>query len=620
MVRLPDFVHKRLAIFNLIILIIFAVLLGRLWFLQIALGNEYNQLAESNRVRTVDIPSPRGNIYDLNGEVLVKNRPGLAVAIVPFVFKDNSKLIERLALLLDITPQEIKEKLKEKKTDPLEPKIIKRDVGEEKITYLVEHQAEFTGVEIITEPIREYIFGNMAPHVLGYVGEISEKELKLKESQKIEMGDMIGKSGIEKEYQVFLSGQKGQKNIEVNANGRPIRVINEIEPISGQNLRMTLDTKIQLALEQSLEEGIKLAQKKGHKNAKAGAALVMDPYTGEIKAMASYPVFDPSEFIGGISKEKWADLNRPENNFPMLNRAVMATYPPGSTFKLVTGLAALQDGMVSSNSTFVCTGKWIDLGRDWPKYCWKRSGHGSLNFDQGIAYSCDTVFYEIGYSFYKRKGEPFQEWARKMGFGRDTEIDLPSELKGRIPDKEWKKRFNKNYPELQTWFPGDTVNMAIGQGDVLTSPIQLANFYSAIINGGKLYKPRLVKSILSIEGKISHNYKPEIIGEIGVKPSYLQVVKKDLEAVVEFGTASSAFRGFPIKTGGKTGTSQVKGKDDYAWFVSFAPAEKTKYISVFVIEQGGNGGEAGALAARKLYSQIFDIEDKGVEGVVDRSR
>ncbi|MDO8886141.1 penicillin-binding protein 2 [Candidatus Oleimmundimicrobium sp.] len=619
MVRFDDSIQKRLAIAGVIVIIAFGVLLGRLWTLQIIAGEKYFEMAESNRVRTVSISASRGVIYDRNGEILVNNRPSLVVTVIPSELKNKDVLL-RLSELLDMVPNEIEEKLEDKKVDPLKPRTIKYDINEDTAVYIKEHSADFLGVEVKVEPVRNYSTSTVAAHVLGYLGEISEDEFEKMKDKDYKLGDLIGKSGTEKQYEEILCGVRGFQQLEVDASGKVIRILDENESVAGNNLQLTIDNNLQLATEKSLQEAIKAANKEGYKDANAGAALVMNPNTGEILAMASYPTFDPSLFTGGISSKQWAGLNDETSGFPLLNRTMMCSYAPGSVFKPITYLAGLMEGVISYNSTFNCTGKWTGMGESWARYCWKRSGHGQMNLSSGLSNSCDVVFYEIGYKLYKEKGEKLQKWAREFNLGSKTGIDLPSETKGRVPDKAWKKKFNENYPEYQAWMPGDTVNLAIGQGDLLTSPLQIASVYSAIANGGTVWKPHLGKNVLTAEGEEIHEFKKEKVLDIPVPKTIIEKLQKDLRRVIVDGTAKNAFAGFPIKVAGKTGTSQVKSKDDFAWFACYAPLDKPQYVVVVLIEQGGHGGSIAAPAARRILAAVHDIPSTGPVTVLDRSR
>ncbi len=619
MVRLDDSIKKRLAVVGVMVVIIFSILLIRLWSLQVIAVDKYSKMAESNRIRTISATASRGIIYDRNGEILVNNRPSLVVAIAPSEIENKGMLL-KLGKLLNMTPDEIEGKLKDKTADPLKLRAIKYDVEENIAVYVKEHSLDFPGVEIKVESVRNYPKSTMAVHVLGYLGEINEEELRENENQEYESGDLVGKSGIEKQYEGILRGGKGFQQVEVDASGKVVRILDEKEPIAGNNIQLTIDSNLQLATEEALRDAIVVARRNGYPDAGAGAALVVNPNTGEILAMASYPTYDASLFIGGISSKQWAELNDKSSNFPLINRTMMCSYAPGSVFKPVTYVAGLMEGLVSHNSAFDCEGTWVGMGKKWPKHCWDRAGHGLMNLSSGLSESCDIVFYEVGYKLYKAGGEKLQKWAREFGLGSKTDIDLPSETRGRVPDKAWKKKFNEKYPEYQRWVPGDTVNLAIGQGDLLTSPLQIADLYGAIANGGILWKPHLEKRVLTAGGEEIHKFERERLADVSVSEKIMKELQRDLRRVAVDGTAKRALEGFPVEVAGKTGTSQVKGKDDFAWFACYAPINSPRYAVAVMVEQGGHGGSIAAPAARRILAASFELPSTGPMIVSDKSR
>jgi penicillin-binding protein 2 len=341
--------------------------------------------------------------------------------------------------------------------------------------------------------------------------------------------------------------------------------------------------------------------------------------TGEVIAMASVPTYDPTLFIGGIGQEEWDALNDEDSEYPLNNRAVMSAYPPASTFKAVTGIAGLEEGVTNLSKGYYCAGKWTEMGEQWPKHCWKRTGHGNMGFMSGMRDSCDTVFYEIGYEFYKRRDERLQAYARSFGLGEQTGIDLPGEVPGRVPDASWKREYNSFYPEYQTWLPGDTVNMAIGQGDMLTTPLQMASVFGTLGNGGVMMRPHLMQEIIGPTEDTSLLYEPEIVHEPPVSDENIDIIRRALTLVTESGTAEDAWEGFPTRVAGKTGTAEVRGKDDYAWFAAYAPADDPEYAVAVVIEEGGSGGGVAAPATRQILSSLLGYEVEWVQAT-DESR
>lgn len=617
---IDDVAFNRIKILATIVAVIFTVLAVRLLFLQVVKGDTFKRMAEENRIRAINITAPRGKIYDRNQELLINNRLAMTLTIIPKSFK-NKLLVKRLSKLLNMPAREINKQILSKRSNPLKPKVVKRDVSNEVVAYIKEHQDKFPGIEIISEPIRDYPNHNLAAHVLGYLGEISDKELQAKKNKDYDLGDLIGKSGVEKSYESILRGSKGIEYLEVDAANRAIRTIKREDPDPGNNLILTIDKKIQISAENALAKAIERAKQGKFKHAAAGAIVVMDPNNGEILALASQPSYDPEIFVGGISNEQWSEINNKKSLYPLNNRALMSSYPTGSTFKVVTALAGLANGIINPTTTFICAGRWNGWGAGWTKWGWKRSGHGSVNLIRALTVSCDVYFYELSYRLYKKDNEALQFWAKKLGLGSKTGVDLPDEAKGRVPDKKWKKAFNKNWPENQAWFPGDTVNMAIGQGDVLLSLLQLANVYSTIIKNGVDYQPHIVKKILTTDGKVVADVPPKVKSTISLPASYFENIKNGLKKVTTApeGTAAGIFRNFPVPVGGKTGTSEVAGKDDFAFFVAFAPADNPAYVITVVIEEGGHGGSTAAPAARQILSDIYNVK-AGSVAAVDKSR
>lgn len=602
--NIEDVTVLRLEVMAIIILAVLGILIFRLWFLQAVQGETFKKMSEENRIRTLTINSPRGMIYDRNGKILAINRLSYTMTIDPEKITDKA-LIKRVSDLLGLPVKEVTRQIKSEHVEPLKPRVIKRDLTPEIVAYTKEHGEDFKGIDIINDPIREYPNGALGSHILGYLSEISDGEMKETNGQ-YELGDQIGKSGVEKEYEEVLRGAKGQEFIEVNANNSPIRTLKREEPDPGNNLLLTIDADVQAETEKALADGLSKARKNGFK-ADAGAAVVIDPKTGEVIAMASQPSYDPRIFSGGISTADWNNLNDPKNLFPLNNRALMSSYPPGSTFKVVTSVAGMRTGVITDNTRFVCSGRWSGWGRKWIKWCWKKSGHGSRNLVEALTVSCDSYYYDVGFLIHKRDKEELQHWARVLGLGSRTGIDLPAETSGRIPDKTWKKEFNKSWPENQAWFPGDTVNMSIGQGDTLLSPLQLATLYATVANEGKIPTPHVVKDVLTTDGKTVKRAETGVFLDTGIPKSDFKSIKEGLKQVTRSaeGTAVSVFRGFDIEVAGKTGTSEVFGKDDFAFFASFAPADDPHYVIAVVIEQGGHGGAAAAPVAKKIYDFLF---------------
>jgi len=594
----------RFALLGGVVIAVLGILLLRLWTMQVLNGDAYAADAVQNRVREITTIAPRGRILDRKGRELVTNRATLAVVVAPSA-GDDDEMLTRLSALLDVPLTEIQERVSSKKEAALAPRVVAIDVPLATVAYLAEHESEFPGVEVQERAIRQYPQGKLAAHVLGYTGEIADAELGEPEYKGYDPTDVVGKSGAEKAFESVLQGDRGRKKLEVDASGNPKRVIAETEPEPGRDVILTIDSRVQKVAEKALRDAMKDAHKDDYPKAKAGAAVALDTRTGEVLALASLPTYDPSIFLGGVSEKQWRSLTTTASEFPLTNRALMAQYPPASTFKAFTGLAGLQSGVTGQWKTYHCAGRWTGMGKQWAKWCWNHSGHGSESFMAGIEDSCDTVFYEIGHSFYKRKGEPLQRFVRSFGYGSVTGIELPGEADGRVPDAAWKKRYNEDYPEYQRWLPGDTVNMAIGQGDLLATPLQVAATYGGVANDGKVMRPHVLRKVLGSDGKPVLTQEQEVAFAPKVSKRNIRIMQRALENVTTQGTGAAAFRGFSTRVAGKTGTAQVAGKDDYAWFVGYAPANNPRYVVAVAVEQGGHGGSVAAPAARQILSALL---------------
>ncbi len=603
---------SRYAALGIVFLSVLGVLLLRAWSMQVLSGDRFAEAAENNRVREVAVDAPRGRILDRNGVPLVSNRATLGVTVAPSA-KDDEDMLYRLSVVLGMPLGEVKERVASTKEAALKPRLVAVDVSMTTVAYLAEHESEYPGVELSVVPVREYPNGTLAAHVLGYTGEISEESLESGEWEGYLLGDVVGKAGAERQFESVLQGQKGYRRVEVDALGSPRHVLEEAEPVAGRDVVLTIDIEVQRVAEEALQRALAEARADDFKNARAGAAIALDVRTGEVLAMASAPTYDPTLFIGGISTKNWEALNAKDSEYPLNNRAIQALYPPASTFKAITGMAGLEYGVTSLSHSYDCSGRWTGQGEEWSKFCWNRRGHGGVGFTRGISESCDIVFYEIGHTFYKRGREELQEFSRRFGLGSRLGIDLPGEVEGRVPDAAWKAEFNADYPEYRQWLPGDTVNISIGQGDMLTTPLQMAGVYAGIANDGDIMRPHVLKEVLDSKGEPVRAFEPEIVVSTGVSESILRTMHNSLLAVTERGTGASAFRGFGAEVAGKTGTAEVAGKDDYAWFTAYAPADDPKYAVAVLLEQGGHGGAIAAPAAREILAALLGLPVEHVQ-------
>lgn len=590
---------------------IFAILSLRLWYLQVIQGNA--NLEKSNRFRTysIPIPAPRGNMYDRSGRVLVANRLSYTVTVVPEEALASPETLGSLAQILGIKVQDLRDDLTKRLADKNRnkdgPVRLSRDVEPEIAVRIEEDSLDLAGVSITREPVRDYVYGSMASHAFGYIHEISAQELASAKDAGYRQGDIIGKTGLEKTYESYLRGENGSTEIEKDKSGRLLRVLREVYPTPGQNLNLTIDRDLQLAAEKALVEQLNFLQRNSqYVRARSGAVLAMDPRNGDILAMVSYPSFDPNLFVGSIPPEvSRALFSNPLH--PFSNRVLQGAYAPGSTFKPITVSAALETGKASLRDQFYCGG--IDTISK--KQCWiwssQRRGHGVENIVDGLKNSCNIVMFDLA----RRVGiDVLSRYARQFGLGKPTGLDLhPGEQKGLVPDKEYKKQNFKG--DLAVWRPNETLDLSIGQGFLLMTPLQLAQMYSAIANGGTLYRPRLVTSITTPDGNVSRRFRPEATGKIGVSEKTLSIVMQGLSEVVSEGTGAGVFRGFPLDkypVAGKTGTAQRTGYDNNGWYVAFAPADKASIVVVVLIEQGGSGSGGAGPVARKVMDAYFKVE------------
>lgn len=624
---------SRFAVFGVIIVLVLGALLVRLWSMQIIAGTSFAAQSENNRIRVVTIPAPRGSIFDAKGRKLVVNRPTLAVTVAPASARDSA-MLARLATLLNMSAADILKHITSTRLTAVQPRVVQIDVPMKAVSYISEHADLFPGVEVTTIPVREYPYGEVAAHVLGYVGEISDAEMQLSEFKNYAPGDIVGKAGVEREYESVLQGEKGYQRLEVDARGRVRAILDRQAPVPGRDIKLTVDIDIQKVAEKALADSFATAHKMGFVRANAGAIVVQDVHSGGIVAMASAPTFDPRKFVRGISQKDWASLTATASEYPLNNRAIMSNYPPASTFKVITGLAALQQGFITPSTAYDCPYTWHYPGHEnskaswWVKHDWSPAGHGVIDFTQAVEQSADTYFYPLGYKFYQTPGERLQAFSRGVGYGAKTGIDLPSEAAGRVPDAAWKKKFNNNAvinPESAAWVPGDTVNMSIGQGDLLVTPLQMATVFGGVANGGDVLRPHVLQQVMASGGSAAAlQAKATVTHKVPASAANIAAMQNALLGVTRVGTAQSAFAGFGMEVAGKTGTAQVnpatmkktdpRYKDDYAWFAGYAPANSPEYSVAVVIEQGGHGGSVAAPAAREVLAALAKLPVTYVPG------
>ncbi len=566
---------------------VLCVLGFRLFYLQVFSYDRFFQMAFENASKIISIPAPRGLIYDRNNKVLVENKAVFAVYLSPYALKENEmeRVLLSLQKIMGISRAEITLALQNRKRRGFEPIKIKDFLSLDIVTRLEEEKASLPGVFIRSRPVRYYPYGKMAAHVLGYVGEIEKDELNILREKGYRLGDSIGKSGLETSYEEFLKGESGGDLINVNVYGIPIRTGDSKIPVAGKSLHLTLDLDLQLAVEEALDE----------QAVSSGSVVVMDPRSGEILAMASRPTFDVNLFSHPISPAQWQVLNR--TRYPFMNRAI-AHYPAGSIFKAITLTAVLEEKKINLKEFFDCRG-FYQLGRRTAR-CWLETGHGRVNVLEGLVWSCDIVFYEMG----RRLGlESLSKWAKNFGLGEATGIDLPEERKGFVPYAGYKEKYFKT-----PWMAGDSINYGIGQGFLLLTPLQAANAY-ALIAVNERYRPFLVKDILDYNQKSLQSFFPHKLTVPKIHPDNLAVIRQALRNVVRRGTGVAA-NVADLPAAGKTGTAENPGKA-HAWFICYAPYQNPEIVIACFVEHGEHGDKVTARLAGKVLKWYKDNRFKG---------
>ncbi len=564
----------RLIILRAVVVLLCAVIFGRLVQLQVIEGRRNRDLADQNRIRVARALAPRGSIYDRNGQVLATSRLAFSVAIVPDDLHASQAHdpVELLAGIIGMRAKDIAAYLERQRTVGYEAVPLCRNASREVVAQLEEYSPYLSGVTVLADAVRYYPHGKLAAHVLGYVRAISEQELARPENNDYRPLDLIGKSGVERVAETALRGVNGGHQVEVDARGRRVRTLGLMAPRPGRNIRLTLDFNLQRTAEEALA-------------GRSGAAVALDPRTGEILALASSPSYDPNAFVGSLSAADWRQLSGPGH--PQQNRATTSRFPPGSLFKIVTAAAALEAGEVHPDEWFKCTGVFR-LG-SWRMRCWERAGHGDITFTQGFARSCNVMFAALG----RRVGpEKLAEMARRFGLGRASGLELPDESAGLVPDPRWKRERRH-----QPWYQGDTCQMAVGQADCLVTPLQMAQMVAAIANGGRLMLPHV---ILDVEGEPGPR-EPVQTGSVGLKASTLEAIRDGMIGVVSPGGTAARIASDRYRIAGKTGTAQATGGAPHAWFAGFAPADDPRIALAVVVEHGGNGSTAAAPIARRMF-------------------
>lgn len=613
-----DWFNQRLTGIMYCVVAAFAVLVVRLFYLQIIEGREYRRLSENNSIRLQSVDAPRGLIYDREGRLLVDNRPAFDLNIILKDAKPVDQTLAKLAGYMHMPVEELTPNITRRgSVSSYKPVLLKQDIGRNALAAIEVHKFDLPGIVMMIKPRRHYIYENSAAHLIGYMGEINNEELDCGDYQGCRVGDYIGKFGVERSYENVFRGQRGGRQVEVNVTGQVVRVLKTVMAKPGNNVFLTIDNNLQQATEKLLQ-------------GRAGAAIAMDPKTGEILAMVSSPSFDQNMFVSGMSHENWESLvTNPYR--PLENKAIQAEYPPASTYKVIVAMAGLEEGVIDSETTFTCPG-YLRLGNRVFR-CWRRGGHGTVNVVRALAESCDVFFYNVG----RELGvDTLARYALGCGLARPTGIGLANEGKGLIPTTDWKlQRFG------EPWQGGETLPVAIGQGYDLTTPIQMLVVTAAVANDGLMHRPQLLKKIESAQGEVVERGRTDVSGRLPVSQATLAIVKRGLWEVVnsEGGTARGA-RLAKIAISGKTGTAQVVGRKEgaeetpedevkehfkpHAWFIAYAPAEDPQIAVTVIVEHGEHGSSAAAPIAREMIRtylmnkndprQVATVKDSDSDG------
>ena len=634
-----DSPRLRLGVLGVVAISMFAALLTRLWFLQVLSAPELKLQATANATRIVKEPAPRGRILDREGRILVDNRASNIVAVDRTKLQESEveALLLNLSRLLERSPEELGKRLDDRRVSPYTPVPIAEDVSEQALIRLRERQDEFPAVVAKRVAVRTYPHGDLAAHVLGYVGEITDVEMKEFEGQ-YDLGDQIGKAGVERMFEKDLRGEDGVLEIEVNAEGKPVRVVNRTPPKQGYDVVLSIDLDVQRVAENGLREGLESARGRIFEDdgrplvADAGAAVVLDTKEGTVVAMASYPTFPLPDLANGISKAEAEMLFSENTGAPFTNRAIQGQYAPGSTWKLVTADAALRTGLIDTGFRVNDQGVYTLPGDCTGRGCIKRNAgskaFGIVGVQRAMTVSSDVFFYTLGADFWSRRHEdegrrfgdtPIQDVAALLGFGSTSGVPLPSETKGRVITPALAAQLHEENPQAWPeggWYMGQNTNLAIGQGALAVTPIQIANAYGTYANGGTRYSPNIALRIQTQDGEVVREIKPRVAARVEIPPHIREPMVNGLAGVVSSpeGTAYNAFAGFPLQQwgiAGKTGTAQVGRKQDNALFVGFGPTHDPRYATAVVMEQAGFGATSAAPVARRIFGQLSGLEIDG---------
>ncbi|MCI2242202.1 penicillin-binding protein 2 [Adlercreutzia faecimuris] len=603
-----DGLRSRFVALGLLATAVFGSLGAKLWSLQVLSSSDYSRDAEKNLYSTVSTPAPRGLICDAQGTPLVKNRSSQTV-LADAEVADDRDVVRRLAAVLGVPAGVVRQRIQDASGGAQSQRVVADDVRLRDVAFISEHSDAFPGVAVETRTVREYPFGALAAHVLGYTGPPSEDELKAKlEGREIKATDTVGKSGVEAFYDGLISGDHGQRRVLADAAGRAVEVVSETQATKGSDVHLTIDARVQYVADKTLADLVAPDGVIGRGRGVAAAAVVMDVRDGAVLALSSFPTFDPANFTGGIPQEIWDLYTSEDSHEPLSNRVISGQYPAASTYKAFTSLAGLEYGFASPTSGWVCEGKWDGFGSGDVQMCWNHSGHGGLDLRGGIVHSCDVVFYEIAKAFFDHgpagtgqvSETALQDYLARFNLDKATGIDLANEAAGTIPTPAWKAERWRNVPSEAPWRGGDYTNMIIGQGYVLVTPLEIAAAYGGVATG-RIMRPHLLKDVRNAAGDVVVTFEPEVVTEVDANASHLAYVRDALRGViVENEKVARMFAEAGVQAAGKSGTGENSGAADHAWFVAYAPYDDPKYVVTVIIDQGGGGSEVAAPVAAKL--------------------
>jgi len=619
----------RLGIVAVVVVALFSALFTRLWFLQVVQTSDVAAAVQTNSVRTVVLPAPRGRILDRNGVVLADNDVVNAITVRRNITPAQRTLVVgRLAEVLQTPAATIEKRLDDPRVSPYTPVPVATNVPFDQLAYVKEHQHDFPGVDAVPLAVRRY--KPIAAQLLGYVGEINGDELKAHKGQGYTLGDTIGKSGVEQAFEPYLRGTPGYEKLEVDNRGRVQRVIAHKDPVPGDDVWLTIDANVQALAEESLNQAMvadRAFQDPAFKTqgfrtfaAPAGSFVMLDATNGSVVAMASLPTYDPNAFVNGIPTATWQWLNDPANHYPLTNRAIQGLYAPGSTFKPITATAMLQDGFRSPDTPFDDTGSLKLPDRTF--FNDQHARYGTVTLPRALTVSSDVYFYTVGLHFWQLfhagspEGSVLQQVARAYGFGSPTGVALGGEARGRVPDAAWKKAFNASNPDPvskaqnSVWNPGDDILLAVGQGDLLVTPLQLASAYATVADNGTRFVPQVVAKVTDPQGHVVKTFAPEQKQPVALPPGAHDAIMQGLTGVVSDpkGTAYSAFQGFPLAqypVAGKTGTAQVNGKSTTSVFAAITLPDTPQFVAVSFVEEAGYGAAVSAPIVRRVLDGVY---------------